>query len=172
MVEIAPAASRRSVAVGVDEAFERFVAEQQGALQNFAFLVIGNREDARDAVQDALLGLYRGWDRVRNDPGAYARRSIVNAHVSAWRKRRKETPFAEMDGPSAAPPGPDTLWVQAMCRALPRKQRAAVVLSYIEDRTYDEIGALLGCSAATARSLVSRGVATLRRTNSTDLDAR
>lgn len=159
-------------AAGTNEAFERFVAEQQGALQGFAFLVIGNREDARDAVQEALLGLYRSWGRVRTDPGSYARRAIVNANITAWRRRRKETPFAEIDGPWAAPPGPDTMWVRAMCQTLPRKQRVAVVLSYIEDRTYDEIAAVLGCSPATARSLVSRGVAALRRMNSTDLDAR
>ncbi|MDR1431527.1 MAG: hypothetical protein LBI99_05350, partial [Propionibacteriaceae bacterium] len=70
--------------------FEEFVRANSIRLQDFAFLVIGNREDARDAVQDALLGALRRWQFVGNDPGAYVRRSIVNASITAWRKRRKE----------------------------------------------------------------------------------
>jgi len=153
------------VVVRSDAAFARYVTQEQRALQNFAYLVIGNWEDARDAVQEALIGAYRHWDRVQFDPGPYVRRSIVNAHVSAWRKRRRESPVADVVGPDVSPPGPEHLLVQEMCRALPRRQRAAVVLSYFEDRTSAEVGGVLGCSAATARSLVSQGIASLRRMN-------
>ena len=52
-----------------DASFAAYVADQQRALQNFAFLVIGNWEDARDAVQEALIGAYRHWDRVQASPG-------------------------------------------------------------------------------------------------------
>lgn len=153
----------RVVAESDAGSFEEYVAAEQGALQNFAFLIVGNREDARDAVQDALIGAYRKWDAIRSEPGPYIRRSIVNAHISAWRKRRKEISVAEVTGGETAGPGVDTLWVRQMCQTLPRKQRAAVVLRYFEDRSFAEIGVLMDCSEATARSLVSRAIAALRR---------
>jgi len=143
--------------------FEDFVAAKQDALQNFAFLMIGNRDDARDAVQDALAGALRHWDRAQRGPGAYVRRSIVNAHISAFRKRRREIPSDDVGGPPVDAPGPDTLWVRQMCNALPPKQRAAIVMRYFEDRTFAEIGQALGYSEGSARSLVTRAVATLRQ---------
>jgi len=161
-------ASDQVVVVESTMAFEQFVAAEQRGLQRFAFLMIGNREDARDAVQDALVGAYRRWDRVGGDPGKYVRRSIVNAHISAWRKKHREIPTSAVTDGGVEPPGVNTVWVQEMCRTLPRKQRAALVLRYFEDETFADIGAMLGCSDATARSLVSRAVASLRHHNQED----
>ena len=146
--------------------FEQFVTDEQRRLQDFAYLVIGNREDARDAVQEALVGAYRRWEWIQLDPGPYVRRSIVNTHISAWRKRKRENLTDDFPRASVSPPGVDELWVQGMCAALPKKQRAVIVLRYFEDRSFDEIAKILGCSPATARSLVSRAIATLRRNTS------
>ncbi|CAN5224452.1 hypothetical protein BH24ACT12_BH24ACT12_26660 [soil metagenome] len=54
----------------------------------------------------------------------------------------------------------DTVW--QLCATLPRKQRAAVVLRFYEDRTYAEIAEILACSEATVRSQVHRALAALR----------
>jgi len=57
----------------------------------------------------------------------------------------------------------DTVW--QLCATLPRKQRAAVVLCFYEDRTYAEIAEIaeiLACSEATVRSQVHRALAALR----------
>jgi RNA polymerase sigma factor (sigma-70 family) len=154
----------QSAASNTVESFDQFVAANSIALQDFAFLVIGNREDARDAVQDALLGVLRRWDSMSRDPGAYVRRSIVNANISAWRKRRKETPVADFSWSQsqAGPPGVETMWVRRMCGELPPKQRAAIAMRFYEDMSFADIGAALDCSEATARSLLHRGVAKLR----------
>lgn len=53
--------------------------------------------------------------------------------------------------------------VRRVCARLPRRQRAAVALRFFEDRDYDEIAGLLGCSEATARSYVHRAIQALRR---------
>jgi RNA polymerase sigma factor (sigma-70 family) len=45
---------------------------------------------------------------------------------------------------------------------LPRKQRAAILLRYYEDRTDAEIAEVLGCTAGTVRSHISRALDTLR----------
>ena len=54
----------------------------------------------------------------------------------------------------------DAVW--AVCRELPPRQRAAVVLRFYEDLEYAEIGELLGCSEATVRSHVHRALTALR----------
>ena len=72
--------------------FEDYVATRSVALQRFAYLVTRNAEDARDLVQDALLGLYPHWSRVSaaGNVDAYVKRSIVNAGISRWRRTGRE----------------------------------------------------------------------------------
>ncbi len=152
--------------------FDQFVAEHNLALQHFAYLVIGDAEDARDAVQDALLGAFRGWARIASDrdPGAYVRRSIVNANISRWRKRRREFTVGELHGATGAGTERvlDSLYLGSLLERLPVRQRAAVVLRYFEDREFLDIGEVLGCSPATARSLVHRALAQLRQAEGRD----
>lgn len=148
--------------------FGEFVARRSVALQRFAYLITGNVEDARDAVQDALTGAYPRWERIarRGDPEAYVRRSIVNAHVSRWRGSGRESAWdpAWLESPTPDLAGPllDARLAVQLCAELPPRQRAAVVLRFYEDRSYPEIGAICGCSAGAARVLVHRALAALR----------
>ncbi|MCW5953841.1 MAG: SigE family RNA polymerase sigma factor [Propionibacteriaceae bacterium] len=164
--------ARVEVVVGEGRDFDRFVAEHGLALQHFAYLVIGDAEDAHDAVQDALLGAFRSWPRIvaDRDPGAYIRRSIVNAHISRWRKRRRELMTDDVLGAVAADTDRvvDSVYLSALLERLPVRQRAAVVLRYFEDREFADIGGVLGCSPATARSLVHRALAQLRQAEGRD----
>src|SRR6476661_1305375 len=84
-----------TVAVGLD--FEEYVAQRGPALLRLATLVTGSEADAQDAVQDALSRALPRCDRIvaADDPDAYVRRMVLNAHTSAWRRfRRKESPVA------------------------------------------------------------------------------
>ena len=97
------------------------------------------------------------------------RRSIVNAHVSAWRKVRRLFPVEDPSVLTAAPVVPDAADAVAdadqalrLCGELPPLQRAAVVLRFYEDRTFAEIAAILGCQEGTARSHVHRALLALR----------
>lgn len=78
--------------------FEDYVATRSVALQRFAYLVTRNAEDARDLVQDALLGLYPRWSRVSaaGNVDAYVKRSIVNAGISRWRRTGREQASDEL----------------------------------------------------------------------------
>jgi RNA polymerase sigma-70 factor (sigma-E family) len=149
--------------------FDAWVEDRVVALLRFAYLVTGSRHAAEDAVQAALTNACERWSRVRRttDPDAYVRRMVVNAHVSAWRRSgRRELAVAEVrgsrhaDDPAEALARDDAVW--RVCHGLPRQQRAAVVLRYYEDLEYDEIAAVLGCTAGTARSHVHRALAALR----------
>ena len=120
-------------------------------------------------MQSALVSACEKWSRVsrRDDPDAYVRRMVVNAHISAWRRSgRRESPVAEVRDATIADPAQlvveaDAVW--RMCTALPPQQRAAVVLRFYEDLEYAEIAAILDIAEPTARSHVHRALAALRR---------
>lgn len=153
---------------GTDD-FASFVAARGAALQRFAFLVTGSRSEAPDLVQDALERAYPRWSSLSAATAeAYVRRSIVNGSVSRWRKRRRlvvvddPDPLRREHAPDHGPAVDDADEAWRLCRELPARQRAAVVLRFYEDRSFAEVGDLLGCSEATARSLVHRAVGALR----------
>ena len=155
--------------VSVD--FEEYVAHRGPALLRLATLVTGNESDAQDAVQDALSRALTRWDRIAraDDPDAYVRRMVLNAHTSAWRRfRRKESPVAVVRDDDVHDPEAvglahlDHARVWAACRTLPHDQRVAVVLRFYEQLSYAEIAALTEVAEATARSRVHRALERLR----------
>jgi RNA polymerase sigma-70 factor (sigma-E family) len=169
----ATAVSRQGVGMETDD-FSTYVAARGDALLQFAYVLTGNGTDAQDIVQDALWRALPRWDRIRavEDVDAYVRRMVVNAHISWWRRfKRRESPTADVRPPAAASRmdtsevvlsavADEALW--AACGRLPRGQRVAVVLRYYEEKSFKEIGELVGCAEATARSRVFRGLAALR----------
>ena len=158
--------------------FEEYVRERSVALQRFAYLVTRHPEDARDAVQDALIGLWPRFDEVRSrgNVDAYVHRSIVNASVSRWRRTRRTTPVGAPDDlPAAAASGFEDDLVDAdaawrLCATLGPDQRAAVVLRFWSGASFAEIAEVLGCAEATARSHVHRALTRLRTTLLEDSD--
>jgi RNA polymerase sigma-70 factor (sigma-E family) len=152
-------------AVVVD--FDEWVAARGPALVRLATVLTGNRADAEDVVQDVLSRALPRWSRISGveDPDAYVRRMVVNAHVSRWRKfRRREVPVeavrdhAVTDGSSVEER--DRMW--RACQGLPADQRTAIVLRFYEDLDYAEIADLTGVREGSVRSRVSRGIAALR----------
>ena len=150
--------------------FERYVSERSVALQRFAYLVCHNVDDARDLVQDALLGLYPRWTKVcaGGNPDAYVKRSIVNASISRWRRTGREQATDEPDLGASVPDHAvgvtDAQVAWRLCATLPPLQRAAVVLRFYDDLDYPAIAGILGCAEATARSHVHRALTRLRTT--------
>lgn len=154
----------------VDLDFDRWAAERSRSLLVFATAVTGDREAARDAVQDALVAVYLRWRRLiaGGEPDAYARRIIVNRHISWWRRlgrRERLTAFDEQSG-SVSEPTEDRLADADVARrllaGLPAKQRAAVALRFYDDLAFAEIGLILDCPESTARSYVHRALERLR----------
>jgi RNA polymerase sigma-70 factor (sigma-E family) len=152
--------------------FEQWVTEKADALLRFAYVLTGDKTLAEDAVQDALTTACARWTRVSraDDPEAYVKRMVVNAHISWWRRfRRREAPVEEPTRTAAAAPDgvgsraeAEAVW--ALCATLPDKQRTAVVLRFYEELSYAEIAHLLHCAEATARSHVHRALAVLKDT--------
>src|SRR6187551_3718226 len=79
--------------------FDSWVEARVAALLRFAYLVTGSQQAAEDVLQSALVSACEKWSHVsrRDDPDAYVRRMVVNAHISAWRRSgRRESPVAEV----------------------------------------------------------------------------
>jgi RNA polymerase sigma-70 factor (sigma-E family) len=152
---------------GVD--FTRFVREHTADLLRTGYLLTGDGGAAEELVQDTLVRLYPKWQLVEaaEAPLAYVRRSLANSFVNHTRRASRREFAVEFlpegidadDRPSQLDDR-DEIWT--MLRSLPERQRAALVLRYFHDLPDDEIGAALGCREGTVRSLVSRGLATLR----------
>jgi RNA polymerase sigma-70 factor (sigma-E family) len=152
----------------VGATFEEYVAARGHALTRTAYLLTGDHGHAEDLVQVALGKAYASWGRVSRmeSPDAYVRKIMVNQHISRWRRvRGRESltdrpPDTVVVDPTAAFAAADA--VRSVVRALPPRQRAAVVLRFYEDLPDAQIAALLGCSEATVRSQISRALAAIR----------
>ncbi len=150
-----------------DADFADFVARAYPSLCRTASLIIGDRYLAEDVVQSALVAVYRKWDRIRHEDGAgpYARRAVVNAALSELRRPHRHRESSREDVPEradSAPPCDVDQAVMAAVRALPPRQRAVIVLRYVEDADVATTAAALGISEGTVKSQTSKALATLR----------
>jgi len=150
-----------------DEAdFDAFVVARSQALLRTAYLLVQDEGRAEDLVQTALTKAWFAWKGIRTSPEAYVRRIMVTTSASWWRRRwTRETPTAVLPerasaGAASGPADAQDLW-DAIGR-LPRRQRAVVVLRYLEDRTESETAQLLGCSVGTVKSQCSKALSKLR----------
>jgi RNA polymerase sigma-70 factor (sigma-E family) len=148
-----------------DEFTEYFMARAAG-LRRLGYVLSGDWHTADDMVQATFLKLLRHWRRIRTESiDAYARRVLVNTYLSHRRSRRREEVVAHVpDRPTdcgVEPQGrPDVAEVLAR---LPARQRAVVVLRYLEDLPVAEVAQLLGMAEGTVKSQAARGVEALRR---------
>lgn len=147
--------------------FEEFAAARLPAMLRYAMLLCGEREEARDIVQEVLTRALVKWGRIARteEPYAYVRRMVTNEFLSRRRRRRtRMVPLTDADHPPAPPPPePETgdhMW--QLLAGLPRQQRAVLVLRYYEDLTDEEIADALHCRAGTVRAYAARALATLR----------
>ena len=147
----------------------RFLADRGGHLLRAAVLLTGSKEAGEDLVQAALERLLRRGPAVHGDPEAYLRRIIYHLAADGWRRGgrwRARLAVLRGAGEGVAPDRSaqveqrDEL-VRLLLR-LPPGQRAAIVLRYWEDLSDAEAADVLGCSASTVRSSITRGLHRLR----------
>jgi len=149
---------------------ELYLAHADGAVR-LAYLLTGDRALAEDLVQDAFVRLAGRLVHLR-DPfafDAYLRRTVVNLSNSYFRRKKVERAFLESARSAAGIQGGQSPSVEDredLWRALGRlsgRQRAAVVLRFYEDLPEREVAEILKCRPGTVKSLVSRGLESLRK---------
>jgi RNA polymerase sigma-70 factor (sigma-E family) len=160
----------------VRDRFEAFVADRLGRLLRYTTALTCDPYLAQDVVQNVLLRAQHRWARIESmdSPDAYVRRMIINEYLS-WRRLRAARTIASthstldaLGTPAADPAGAyaERDAMRHRIAQLPRKQRAAILLRYYEDCTDAEIATVLGCTAGTVRSHISRALQTLRANES------
>jgi RNA polymerase sigma-70 factor (sigma-E family) len=148
--------------------FEEFAAADTPRLLRIARVLTGNDHDAADLVQDCLsrMGMRWGNPRKISNPHAYARATLVNLNISRVRRFSREllvhTVPEHETGTMSAGDGLDP-WLDLALKRLPRRQRAAVALAYLEDQSVTDIAEVLGCSVSAAKTHLARGRAALQR---------
>lgn len=145
--------------------FDAFVEASSDRLLRTAYLLCGDRGHAEDLVQTALMRTARHWGAAQDQPGAYARRVVVNLAKDRWRSLGRRPAELPLEVDVAGPAGEGLLDRDALVRAaqqLPPGQRAVLVLRYFEDLSVEDTAACLGCSTGTVKSQTSRALENLR----------
>lgn len=150
--------------------FQAFLDEHRTAVYRFLLASVGPHE-ADDCFQETFLAALRGYPRLRHGTNlrswvlTIATRKAIDAARARARRPSPAGDAVELADRAPAPTGRDVdpddpLWVHV--RALPPRQRVAVVHRHVLDRSYEEIAAAMGSSEATARANVYQGMRKLR----------
>lgn len=151
------------------EAFDEFFRTSHAAMVGLALAMVGDVESARDLAQEAMLRALRDWRRVSrlDRPDMWVRRVTVNLAIDARRRRAREIREVQRrsvaeEGVSADPAVEHSpLW--RAVRDLPERQRAAVVLRYVDDLSVPEIALALEVAEGTIKASLSQARASLAR---------
>lgn len=156
--DVTRSAREEQVAALFDEHYTR--------LRDLAYVILGDRNFAEEIVMEAFLKTFTGWNRIRDldRADAYLRRAVVNLCRSKIRRKvveaRSNAITYRRDERKAPDWDPDIheesreLWTAV--KDLPPRQRACIVLRYVEDLPEGDIAEIMDCSVGTVRSQLSR----------------
>ena len=145
-----------------ERAFARTAEEYAARLYAVAYRLLGNRADAEDAVQRALLKAFEARESYisRWAVSTWLYRVLTNVCIDELRRRRR-TPPEELPRGRAA-----TVERLDLARALdtvPREARVLLALHYVNGLGYRELATIRGISVNTVKSQLARGKAILKR---------
>jgi RNA polymerase sigma-70 factor, ECF subfamily len=167
------AALSARLAADLDTAFDALVRAHVDRLFSIALRILGDRGDAEEAAQDALVRAYRALEGYEEDRirelrlRAWLTTIVVNVCRNRTRVRRVRT--TELGFEPGAEPAVDPVarrdareaWAALLIR-LPASQRIAIVLRHVDGLSYQEMSAALGKPEGTLKAQVHRGLAALR----------
>lgn len=141
--------------------FERFYDEYRNEVLRLLRRRLGT-ERAEDAFQETFLRALRAYGRL--DHGEHLRAWVLTiAHNVALDMLRRARPTAELVETSSTDERPAYAALADLTDGLGPKERAAVVLRYGYDLSYEQIASVLGSSPDAARQATSTGVRRIRR---------
>jgi RNA polymerase sigma-70 factor (sigma-E family) len=152
------------------EAVTQLYTSHTRSLVRLAALLVRDEPTAEEVVQECFIAMHDGWHRLRDKDKAlsYLKQAVVNRCRSELRHRsmvQRNAPKPAPDMPSAEQDAMSLLErsaVIAALKALPDRQRQALVLRYYADLSEAQIAKTMGISQGAVKSHTARGVAALR----------
>ncbi|HEY3263455.1 MAG TPA: SigE family RNA polymerase sigma factor [Pseudonocardiaceae bacterium] len=157
-----------------EQEFAEYFTARRDAVRRTAFLLCGDWHRADDLAQTAFVALHRHWRKVRDRQAldAYVRRTLVRATIDESRRpwRRERFVDAVPEAGTERAPGSDALGegvatrqaLLAGLRRVPPRQRAVLVLRFLEGLDVTGTADVLGCTEGTVKSQTARGLDALR----------
>jgi RNA polymerase sigma factor (sigma-70 family) len=145
--------------------FQLALDQHRDSLARFLVATVGP-QDADDCLQETLISALRAYPRLRADSNVrawlftIARNKALDEHRA--RARRPVPVVAGLDSATTAAHDSADAELWDAVRELPPKQRAAVVLRFVNDLPHRDIATVLDCSEAAARRSLHEGLAKLR----------
>jgi RNA polymerase sigma-70 factor, ECF subfamily len=171
-MDVTDAAIVKRVVSGDVEAYAILVDRYYDRCARFAQHMLGDREDAEEAVQDAFVRAYRSLGRYedRQRFGAWLLHILVNRCRSAGARRgRRERTFVRTEIALLAAtedhPAERAAWREEIERALEvlhEDQREAFLLKHVEDLSYEEMAEITGVGISALKMRVKRACERLR----------
>jgi RNA polymerase sigma-70 factor (ECF subfamily) len=158
----------RAAIHGDRDAFEMIIRTHSRTLFAIAYGILQNREEAEDAVQDALVKAWKSRWRVR-DPEKFPAWICMIARHRARDvfRRRRNIPLSEETAEAIEHETSDTTALDRQLHSalatLPELHRSALTLRYFEEMDYQSIEKLLGLSNGALRGILGRALATMRK---------
>lgn len=160
------------VLAGDTAAYSILVARYRAQFGRYAVRMLGSREDAEEALQDAFVRAYRSLARC-DDPvrfGSWLFRILANrCRTAGGRKGRRERTFISDDvalhGASHDHPAERNAWreeIQGALLKLEPEQREAFLLKHVEDLGYEEMAEVTGVGVSALKMRVKRACERLR----------
>ena len=143
--------------------FARASEEYAARLYTVAYRLLGNRADAEDAVQRALLKAFEARESYtpRWALSTWLYRVLTNVCIDELRRRRRVPP-EPLPGGRAATQVERTDLARAL-GTVPREARVLLALHYVDGLSYRELAAIRGISVNTVKSQLARGKAILKQ---------
>jgi RNA polymerase sigma-70 factor (sigma-E family) len=159
-------------AESVEALLEVLFRRQYPILLRIAYALLGTREGAEDAVQDAFVSLHRHWHGLRDPEAAeaYVRSAVLNRCRSGIRTRARErlridndpvVPLEVVGSDEIVVSREDAAVVGAALRRLPRRQREVVTCRYLLELTVAETAETIGISTGAVKRHTHRGLRAL-----------
>lgn len=140
--------------------YDEFFRAEYPSVLRLCHGLLGDRARAEEVAQEAFLRLHFNWNRVARyeRPDAWIRRVAVRLALRVQHRDRRrvtlERTWSRERPATAAASDTDVL---ELLRQLPRNQRIAVTLRYVDDLATADIAVIMGCAEATARVHLHRG---------------
>lgn len=152
-----------------EQVFTRVAQEYGARLYVVAYRLLGNRTDAEDAVQRALLKCFAARESysARWAISTWLYRALTNVCIDEMRRRRTRAAAMQASaeiGPHHAGAGTagERVDVERALEQVPREARVLLALHYVDGLSFGELARVRGISVNTVKSQLARGKAIMR----------